>query len=213
MHIQLDRLLIVPLILALLAGCSNKSTRLYVLTADVAKPAATSTQGIPIGVGPVTLPKYLDRPQVVSRAAANSLNQADLDQWGGDLADNITRVLATNLANLLTTDRVSLYPWPDRVPVDYQITLDVAKFAVVGMAGRLPGAPDLDAFWRLVSLSSSKVLVMRRSIHRVSGAPVETTGSGAADARSYDAVAAAMSRDLETLSHDIANEIRIQKGS
>jgi len=208
MHIQLDRLLIVPLILALLAGCSNKSTRLYVLTADVAKPAATSTQGIPIGVGPVTLPKYLDRPQVVSRAAGNSLNQADLDQWGGDLADNITRVLATNLANLLTTDRVSLYPWPDRVPVDYQITLDVAKFEQEPDGGIV-----LDAFWRLVSLSSSKVLVMRRSIHRVSGAPVETTGSGAADARSYDAVAAAMSRDLETLSHDIANEIRIQKGS
>jgi uncharacterized protein len=208
MHIQFDRLLIVPLILALLAGCSNKSTRLYVLTADVAKPAATSTQGIPIGVGPVTLPKYLDRPQVVSRAAGNSLNQADLDQWGGDLADNITRVLATNLANLLITDRVSLYPWPDRVPVDYQITLDVAKFEQEPDGGIV-----LDAFWRLVSLSSSKVLVMRRSIHRVSGAPVETTGSGAADARSYDAVAAAMSRDLETLSHDIANEIRIQKGS
>jgi uncharacterized protein len=208
MHIQFDGLLIVPLILALLAGCSNKSTRLYVLTADVAKPAATSAQGIPIGVGPVTLPKYLDRPQVVSRAAGNSLNQADLDQWGGDLADNITRVLATNLANLLTTDRVSLYPWPDRVPVDYQITLDVAKFEQEPDGGIV-----LDAFWRLVSLSSSKVLVMRRSIHRVSGAPVETTGSGAADARSYDAVAAAMSRDLETLSHDIANEIRIQKGS
>ena len=95
------------------------------------------------------------------------------------------------------------------MPVDYQITLDVAKFEQEPDGGIV-----LDAFWRLVSLSSSKVLVMRRSIHRVSGAPVETTGSaGAADARSYDAVAAAMSRDLETLSHDIANEIRIQKGS
>src|SRR5476651_2063711 len=98
MGIYPARLLTVALILSALGGCSDKPTRLYVLTADVANPGAASAQGIPIGVGPVTLPKYLDRPQVVTRTASNSLNQADLDQWGGNLADNITRVLATNLA-------------------------------------------------------------------------------------------------------------------
>jgi uncharacterized lipoprotein YmbA len=197
------------LILSALGGCSDKPTRLYVLTADVANPGAASAQGIPIGVGPVTLPKYLDRPQVVTRTASNSLNQADLDQWGGNLADNITRVLATNLANLLQTDRVSLYPWQDQVPIDYQVTLDVAKFEQDP-----DGSTALDTFWRLVSPSNNgKVLVMRRSIYRENGSPVVTTGSGDAAARSYDAVAAAMSRDIEALSRDIASEIRRRKGS
>ena len=196
------------LILSALGGCSDKPTRLYVLTADVANPGAASAQGIPIGVGPVTLPKYLDRPQVVTRTASNSLNQADLDQWGGNLADNITRVLATNLANLLQTDRVSLYPWQDQVPIDYQVTLDVAKFEQDP-----DGSTALDTFWRLVSPSNGKVLIMRRSIYRENGSPVVTTGSGDAAARSYDAVAAAMSRDIEALSRDIAGEIRRRKGS
>jgi uncharacterized lipoprotein YmbA len=208
MHLHLAFLLTVALILPALAGCGDKPTRLYVLTADVAKPGAASAQGIPIGVGPVTLPKYLDRPQVVTRTASNSLNQADFDQWGGNLADNITRVLATNLSNLLNTDRVSLYPWQDHAPIDYQVTLDVAKFEQDP-----EGSTALDSFWRLVNPSNGKVLVMRRSIYRETGAPIVTTGSTDATARSYDAVAAAMSRDIESLSRDIASEIRGRKGS
>jgi uncharacterized protein len=196
------------LVLPTLAGCGDAPTRLYVLTADIAKPSSASAQGIPIGVGPVTLPKYLDRPQVVTRTGSNSLNQADLDQWGGNLADNITRVVATNLANLLNTDRVSLYPWQDQVPVDYQVTIDVAKFEQDA-----DGTIVLDAFWRLVNPSAGKTLVMRRSIYREDGTPVVTTGSGAAAARSYDAVAAAMSRDIAALSRDIASEISGRKGS
>jgi uncharacterized protein len=195
-------------ILPALGGCGDKSTRLYVLTADVAKPGPASAQGIPIGVGPVVLPKYLDRPQVVTRTATNSLDQADLDQWGGNLADNFTRVLATNLANLLKTDRVSLYPWQDQVPVDYQVTLDVAKFEQ-----EPDGNTALDTFWRLVDPRNGKVLVMRRSIYRENGAPIVTTSSGDAATRSYDAVAAAMSRDIAALSRDIAGEISGRRGS
>ena len=88
------------LVLLTLAGCADKPTRLYVLTATTEKPAATSPSGLAIGIGPITLPKYLDRPQIVSSVEANSLDQANFDQWGGDLNDNITRVLATNLSNL-----------------------------------------------------------------------------------------------------------------
>jgi uncharacterized lipoprotein YmbA len=207
MHAYWSLIFTAALVLPALAGCGDKPTRLYVLTADAAKAGTASAQGIPIGVGPVALPKYLDRPQVVTRTASNSLNQADLDQWGGNLADDITRVLATNLANLLQTDRVSLYPWQDHVPIDYQVTLDVAKFEQDP-----EGSTVLDTFWRLVNPSDGKVLVIRRSTYRESGSPVVTSGSGDAAARSYNAVAAAMSRDIEALSRDIASEIRGRKG-
>ena len=112
-----------------LAGCgSDKPTRLYVLSATTEQPATMSPQGISVGVGPITLPKYLDRPQIVLGVSVNQLSQANFDQWGGDLNDNVTRVLATNLSNLLGTERVSLYPWKDRPPTDIQVTMDVSKF-------------------------------------------------------------------------------------
>jgi len=206
--------LLVPLALA--ACASDKPTRLYKLSAVAEKPATPATHGIAIGVGPITLPKYLDRPQMVTGVSSNQLSQANFDQWGGELNDNMTRVLASNLSDLLGTDRVSLYPWKSQAPIDYQITLDVTQFEQDA-----DGKTVLSAFWSIVNPNSGDVLTMRRSTYREPGAPAPSAatangsaGAGGASASDpYDAVAAAMSRDLEALSRDIAAAIADLKGS
>ena len=189
-----------------IAGCgSDKPTRLYVLSATVEQPATMSSQGVGIGVGPITLPKYLDRPQIVMGVSANQLSQANFDQWGGDLNDNMTRVLATNLSNLLGTDRISFYPWSNRSPLDFQVTMDVSKFETE--AG---GATVLSVFWSLVNPADGTVLEMHRATYRDTkgGAASPTTGAGP-----YDAAVAAMSRNLGLLSHDIAAAIQARKAA
>jgi uncharacterized protein len=199
--------ILVPLALA--ACGTDKPTRLYVLNATVEKPAETSPDGVAIGIGPITLPKYLDRPEIVTRVNGNSLSQANFDQWGGDLNDNITRVLAADLSNLLATDRVSLYPWKDGAPVEYQITLDINRFEQDA-----DGSTVLNVFWSIVDPSSGKVLTMRRSNYRQAAAAPAAGGASDSDtARPLDPVAAAMSRDLESLSRDIAAGITGLKGS
>ena len=55
-------------------------------------------------------------------------------------------MLATNLSNLLATDRVSLYPWKDGAPVDYQVTLDVSRFEQ-----DKDGSSVLSVFWSIVN--------------------------------------------------------------
>jgi len=188
-----------------LTGCpGNAPTRLYVLTATTDKPASTSPEGAAIGVGPITLPKYLDRPQIVTRVAANSLDQANLDQWGGDLNDNITRVVATNLSNLLATDRVSLYPWKDGAPVDFQVTMDISRFEQ-----DKDGNAVLNVFWSIVNKDGAVLLMRRSSYTQPAGEPASQSDN----ARPFDAQAAAMSRDLALLSHDIATAITGLKGS
>ena len=195
----------VGLALLALTGCpGNAPTRLYVLTATTDKPASTSPQGVAIGVGPITLPKYLDRPQIVTRVAANSLDQANLDQWGGDLNDNITRVVATNLSNLLATDRVSLYPWKDGAPVDFQVTMDISRFEQ-----DKDGNAVLNVFWSIVSKDGTVLLMRRSSYTQPAGEPASQSDN----ARPFDAQAAAMSRDLALFSHDIAAAITGLKGS
>ena len=195
----------VGLALLALTGCpGNAPTRLYVLTATTDKPASTSPEGAAIGVGPITLPKYLDRPQIVTRVAANSLDQANLDQWGGDLNDNITRVVATNLSNLLATDRVSLYPWKDGAPVDFQVTMDISRFEQ-----DKDGNAVLNVFWSIVGKDGTVLLMRRSSYTQPAGEPASQSDN----ARPFDAQAAAMSRDLALLSHDIATAITGLKGS
>jgi uncharacterized lipoprotein YmbA len=196
-----SKLVAVALLLPTLVGCSSSPTRLYVLSANAEKSGTASGQGIAVGIGPVTLPKYVDRPQMVTRVASNSLSQGDFDQWGGDLNDNVTRVLAINLANLLGTDRVSLYPWKDAATVGYQVTLDMTQFEQDPNGGA-----TLDVFWSLINPSSGKILLMRRSTYQENGAP-----SASGPAETHAAAAAAMSRALEALSRDIAAAIRQQR--
>lgn len=193
-----------------LAGCgSDKPTRLYVLSATGGQSTTMSPQGVAVGVGPITLPKYLDRPQIVMGVSANQLSQANLDQWGGDLNDNITRVLATNLSDLLGTERVSLYPWKDRAPIDFQVTMDVSKFET-----EADGSTVLSVFWSIVNANDGTVLEMHRSTYRDTGKGAAGSTSAAPDsARPYDAAVAAMSRNLGLLSNDIATAIRARKAS
>ena len=193
-----------------LAGCgSDKPTRLYVLSATTEQPTAMSPQGIAIGIGPITLPKYLDRPQIVIGVSANQLTQANFDQWGGDLNDNMTRVLATDLSNLLGTERVSFYPWKDRAPIDFQVTLDVSKFE-----SEADGSTVLGVFWSLVNPNDGTVLEMHRSTYHDAGKAIGagTPGTAASNGE-YDAAVAAMSRNLGLLSQDIATAIKAHKAS
>ena len=189
------------LLLMSLAACGEKPTRLYVLTTLAEKPEVAATSRTSIVVGPITLPKYLDRPEIVARIANNSLDQAEFDQWGGDLNDNIVRVLIENLSTLLGTDQVSSYPAKDPTPAKYQITMDITKFEK-----DVDGSTVLDAFWSILNPVNNKVLLRRHSSYRQA---VTTAGrsSGAGARQTYDAVVAAMSRDLGALSRDIATEI------
>lgn len=86
--------------------------------------AAQASEGV-LGIGPITLPEYLDRPQIVSRLGANRLELADRHRWAEPLGDNIAAVLQTNLARELGSDRPLLYPWPPGLSVDRQITVEV----------------------------------------------------------------------------------------
>ena len=187
------------LALALLSGgCSLGSqsppTRLYVLTAlsetDESQRGA-GTAGVALAVGPVRLPEYVDRPQIVTGDSGNELQRAAFAQWAEPLATNFTRVLANNLSVLLETDRVAVFPWRGSVPIDYQVVVEVTQFL-----GALNGSVSLIALWRVLGKDGREVLVTRQSKF------TDATGS-----QEYRALAAAMSRTVTSLSREIATAI------
>jgi uncharacterized lipoprotein YmbA len=195
-------------------GCTNaQPTRFYVLSTIADQAAVAPGGGVAVGVGPVNLPQYLNRPQIVTRLGDNRLAVADFDQWGGEFDDNFIRALAANLSSLLRTDRVSLFPWKDGVPIDYQVTVDVLNFEQDA-----DGTSVLSASWSIVDPATGKVRLMRRSTYRDASGQVPpgsaeepVTGKEHTD-RPYDGVVAAMSRNLATLSQDIAVAISSQSG-
>jgi uncharacterized protein len=109
----LRRLALVTLVASLLGlgACASTPSRFYVLNtlpASETVPATAAERGPVIGVGPITLPKYLDRPQIVTRASRNQLALGEFDRWAEPLQDNVLRVLAQNLMLLIPTDHILL---------------------------------------------------------------------------------------------------------
>src|SRR5512147_1114381 len=113
--------LICLLISFLLSGCGNFSpradpSRFFTLTA-IAQPAAPAAKessnpgGVSLGIGPIRLPGYLDRQEIVTRVSPNRMDLSEYDQWAEPLETNFNRVLGQNLAILLPINRLVFFPW------------------------------------------------------------------------------------------------------
>jgi uncharacterized lipoprotein YmbA len=184
------------LFLSQLAACaSSPPSTWYLLTAlpDEHSPAGGEhQQALAIGVGPVRLPKYLDRPEIVTRESENQLALLEFDRWAEPLTDNFASVLADNLAVLLSTQRVLLYPWVRSMPIDYQVMVTVSRFD-----NRPGGDVLLRARWAILRKNEQEVLTVRQSSFS------ETVSSA-----SHEGLVAAQSRLVARLSEVIAAEIR-----
>ena len=189
--------LILGICLLVSGGCANtKPSRFYTMSPLAISEAETKPEaaghGVAIGVGPIKLPEHLDRPEIMTRTSSNVLELAEFNRWAGSLKDDFSRVLAENLSILLSTDRVSLYPWRKSVPIEYQVVVDVTRFE-----GTLGGNALLIARWTVFKECDKKVLFMQRS--RFS----EPSG-----AQGYEKMVAAQSRALAHLSREIAKAIK-----
>ncbi len=176
----------------LLTGCARSMPAQYYQLAALGEDRTRAEFAVPseatIGLGPVRLPEYLDRPQIVSRGSANRLSLSDRDRWAEPLTENLPRVLAEDLSLLLGTDRILLHPWGrDRI-VDCQITVEVLQFE-----GGEGGTVSLIARWAVIGKDGQILLPERRSSFTLT-----------APAPDQEAMVVALSQGLSRLAQEIA---------
>jgi len=182
--------------LLFVCGCASKSPNYYVLNSLQSEAPGVKVAGgendLTIGVGPIKIPAYLDRPQMVTRSTPDSLQFAEFDKWAEPLEKNLTRVLAENLAILLSTDRVGVFPWTSSAQVQYQVTVDITQLE------RVPdGKVILAARWNVLGDHGDNLLLVKSSRFSI---PMESSG--------YEGIASAESRAVEDLSREIALSIK-----
>lgn len=182
--------------LLMLAGCARtQPARFYLLSplpgAERTGEAQKATSQLVLTVGPVKLPQYLDRPQIVTRLTSNRLKLAEMDRWGEPLAETFARVLAENLSGLLATDKITIFPRSEVAKNDYQVMVEVFRFE-----GEPGGAASLQAWWSIVPGGGEETLVARKSAREMATA---TQG--------YEGLVAAQSALLAELSREIAEAI------
>jgi len=159
-------------------------------------PSDSSQAGrIIVALGPVSIPDYMDRPQIVTRSGRNEAVVNEFDRWTGSLEDDITRVLTENLSSSLPADLFRVVRWAPSVQahlqIEYRVTIDLMRIELS------PAGPvSLRTQWTVVN-EETKSLVMVR----------EANISEPAGGRDFAGMVAALSRALATLSRDIAGAI------
>jgi uncharacterized lipoprotein YmbA len=181
----------------LVVGCFGRSptTRFYSLRAVSATEsgrAATGEEPLAVRVGPAQMPSFLDRPQLARRTGESAIRYDEFNRWASGLGAELLRVVGANLAALLETDRIVVYPAEAPYPLDYRVVLDVERFEADP-----DDAVTLRARWAILP--------------GVGGDAVSTGLTGArasASSGSADALVAAHSAAAGTLSRAIAERLR-----
>ena len=115
------------------------------------------------------------------------------NQWAEPMSNNLTRVLAENLTNLLRDELIDVLLASDStIPTDYRLEVDVLR-----LDGNLGGQATLVTQWALLETEEDELILMRRSEYQE---PVADN--------TYKGLVLAKSRTVEKLSRDIAAAIK-----
>lgn len=176
---------------ALLSACTKtKPPRFYVLSATLKQePAAESKATSAVGVRLVSMPKFMDRPQITERVGEHEIQLAQFDRWAGPLDENISGTLGDNLSALLPDAQVVVFPWKQSQQPDMQVDVMIKRFD-----GRVGDAVVLEADWNIKLADGS--------IH-----PASKTFTRKSADKEYTSLVAVMSDLLADLSREIADGI------
>jgi uncharacterized lipoprotein YmbA len=156
-----------------------------------------TTRPLGVVVGPVTLPRLLERPQIVTRSAQNQIVYDDYHRWAAGLQGDFVAALGENLAALLNTKRIVVYPDAAPFEISYRVTVDVQQFD--GMRGK---DLILRARWTISAGNGAPPLAVEQSTIR------EATNdeAHATLVAAHSAAVAALSREIAARIEELETE-------
>ena len=172
---------------------SSKPVEYYMLDASVGidnNQTLKSDEGPMIGLGPIRLPEYLDRFQMVVAVSENKYKLIDGHRWAEKLDQNISLALFKTLPSQLGTDRMIRYPWPQRPGVDFQVKIDILELNI-----DQDGQSQLIAQWSIKS--KDEIILNKRS-----------TFTAQASTTDIDKMVQAQSECLTKLGQEIAINLK-----
>lgn len=178
------------------AGCLSprEDTSAFFLLSSFPPAGATAPLPVTVGIGPIVLPGYLDRSQIVVRLSDNQVALSDADRWAEPLAANLQRTFEENLAGLLPGASFVDYPWYAAEAPDHAVAIAFRRFEVDSA-----GVVVLDATWDVTTSGA-------RAESRATRVEEPATGPD------RGAAVAAQSRALARLAEEIAAAVRSAAG-
>lgn len=142
--------------LALIAcGCSvlppqKDQTRYFVLTPissptqSISADISNESRMVTVGLGPISLPPYLERPEVITRLNDSEFSVSETDRWGESLDSNVSRVLGQDLSSASPRIDVVPFPWGKKTQIDYRVSVEFLRLERVAK-----GKVEVQANWTI----------------------------------------------------------------
>lgn len=145
-----------------------------------------------LGVGPVELPGYLDRSEIVERLSPHEVRANSFDVWAEPLSVGTQRVLSEEIRRRVPGLAIVDFPWKGPADLDHRLTVVISRFE-----HDVPsGAVVLEASWALRSIASGELIAVRsQSFHEA------VVKSG------FDEVTASMSRAVAAFANEVAADL------
>lgn len=135
----------------LLTGCGGGKEKFYRLSAAAAT-GGSSSSGLSVAVGPVLLPSYLNRSEIVFASGPNEFQVPTNALWIGSLQENVSRTMAADLGLALHSRNVRSALGGGVAP-RYRVALEIKQFH--GISGQ---EAILDLSWRIQSGAGGRTI-------------------------------------------------------
>ncbi len=173
-----------------IGGKSNPS-HFYVLDSQIENIATKKLSNLRMGVGPITIPGYIDRPQIVTKTESAELQLAEFDRWAEPMEGMFTRTLAENIKAITGSHLIHSYPWSSNIEFTYRISAKVIKFE-----NNANGDALLAVHWQLINSSDQSI-----------AKEIDSEFNASASDTSYSARVAALNDTLAQFAQEIVGHI------
>ena len=176
------------------AACGTSSPVRYFHLEPLDAPSASGrSDQIIIGFGPLELPGYLDRPQIVTKGVNTEVIIDDFRRWSEPLDETINRVVAASVDSLVDEVIVVAYPYNTQVKPEFRVYGDVVRFDA-----DTSGLVVFVVQWGIVTADRETVLPPIRSRYTAQAHAPADTGS----------VVMALNSVVEDFSREVAQRVR-----
>lgn len=150
------------------SGClslsSSPAPRFYMLKAMDKQQISAKfdiAPGVIVAVGPVGIPEYQDRPQIVTMDKDGMLKFAQFDRWGESLDSALARLITDNLTVMLPAASLQIFPCNFAIPLTYHVIVDVIQ-----LDSRLDKGVFFVCQWSIIDVKNKQMLLTKRSEFR-----------------------------------------------
>ncbi len=181
----MKRYFLLVTIFSVLFSCQQSiPKRYYLLSAPASEQSEQSISKL-IGLGPIELAEYLNRPNMIRMRSDNTLNLSGSDYWAEPLENGIVRTLGLNLTKHDASRMVQAFPWrSDSVPA-YSLRIRISELI------QKDNKASINATWELIETSSKKMLERKHFVRSID------SGSGAESmAEAYSALLAQLADEM-----------------